>query len=296
MAPKLQDGLAFNTDTMMNVHGFETQGLALDAVMNCSIARKENHTKYAVIHEKKGMQYRSEGCIESNGEACAPDPKQVRCSALSGMLTPNNVTDEQGIAGFIATPIYPANNPYDLVGYIFGIVYWVEVMIDIFPKDTIGIDCIFGDPDHEYTFSLENNTATLICEDDCHDSKYDDLMLKTTIVDPKLLSDGSVSYHMTCYPNDNFFETYYTRNPLTAAIGAVGMILFTSILFFCYDYFVRREFRSKKELFEAKRKFVRFVSHEVRTPMNSVCMGLAVLQEEAAMALGYETPMAMKRK
>jgi len=296
MAPKLQDGHAFNTDTMMNVHGFETQGLALDAVMNCSIARKENHTKYAVIHGKEEMQYRSEGCIESDGEACAPDPKQVRCSALSGMLTPNNVTDEQGIAVFIATPIYPANDPYDLVGYIFGIVYWVEVMIDIFPKDTIGIDCIFGDPDHEYTFSLENNTATLICEDDCHDTKYDDLMLKTTIVDPKLLSDGSVSYHMTCYPNDNFFETYYTRNPSTAAIGAVGMILFTSILFFCYDYFVRREFRSKKELFEAKRKFVRFVSHEVRTPMNSVCMGLAVLQEEAAMTLGYETPMAMKRK
>jgi signal transduction histidine kinase/CheY-like chemotaxis protein len=305
MAPKLQDGLVHTPYTMMNVHGFEIQGMALDAVMNCSIARKEDYANYVATHgeEEETLQYNKyrhnnpKGCSDSDGEACAPNPKQSHCSALSGMLTPKNIKDEHGIAGFIATPIYPANDPYELVGYIFGIVYWIEVMIDIFPKDTIGIYCVFGDPIHQYTYALDGNgPSTLICEDDCHDTKYDDLMMTTTIIDPNLLSDGSVTYEMTCYPNDDFFRTYRTKNPSTAAIGAVGIILFTSALFFLYDYFVRREFRSKKDLFEAKRKFVRFVSHEVRTPMNSVCMGLSVLQEEAAMALGYETSSAMKQK
>jgi signal transduction histidine kinase/DNA-binding response OmpR family regulator len=291
MAPKLQDGLVHTPYTMMNVHGFELQGLALDAVMNCSIARKQDHANYVDIHgeddEETLLYNKPKGCSDSDGKACAPNSKQSRCSALSGMLPPKNIKDEHGIAGFVATPIYPANDPYELVGYIFGIVYWIEVMIDIFPKDTIGINCVFGDPKHQYTYALDGTgTSTLICDEDCHDAKYDDLRMTTTIIDPNLLSDGSVTYEMTCYPNDDFFRTYRTKNPSLAAIGAVGIILFTSALFFLYDYYVRREFRSKKDLFEAKRKFVRFVSHEVRTPMNSVCMGLSVLQEEAAMALG----------
>lgn len=286
LAPKLQDGLVHSHYTMMNVHGFETQGLALDAVMNCSLSRKENYTKYV---ERHGAPNRTE--LEAcQGDACPPDPKQSHCSALSKMLPPKNINDEHGIAGFIATPIYPANDPYDLVGFIFGIVYWVEVMVDVFPKDAKGIDCVFADSQHQYTYTLDgcNGTSTLICKEDCHDTKYDHLKTNATLIDPSLLSDASVTYEMTCYPNDEFFKNYRTSNPSVAAIGAVGIILFTSVLFFLYDYFVRREFRSKKHLFEAKRKFVRFVSHEVRTPMNSVCMGLSVLQEEAAMALGVD--------
>merc|ERR1719162_616925 len=38
LAPNLQDGLVFTPYTMMNVHGGEMQGLALDVVMNCSNA------------------------------------------------------------------------------------------------------------------------------------------------------------------------------------------------------------------------------------------------------------------
>ena len=290
MAPKLQDGLVNAPHTMMNVHGFETQGLALDAVMNCSIARKDNHANFVANGE---VENHSPYDLFQNDYST--EPENSHCTALSGILPPKNIHDEEelGIAGFIATPIYPANDPYELVGYIYGIVYWVEVLCDIFPKDAIGIDCVFGDDDpntQQYTYTLNGEgTAALFCEGDCHDETYDDLMISTTIIDPALLSDGSVSYHMTCYPNDDFFKTYHTSNPTIAAVGAFLIIIFTSIMFFLYDYLVRREFRSKKELFEAKRKFVRFVSHEVRTPMNSVCMGLNVLQEEAAMTLGLDT-------
>ena len=291
MAPKLQDGLTnLDPHLMMNVHGFETQGLALDAVMNCSIARKENYINYVALHgePEKGVQFDAVDAVDT------PNPKESHCSALSGILPPKNIHDDEklGIAGFLATPIYPANDPYELVGYIYGIVYWVEVLCDIFPKDAIGIDCVFGDDDpnsRQYTYTLDGSgTAVMLCEGDCHDENYDDMMITTTIIDPTLLSEGSISYHMTCYPNEKFFKTYQTSNPMIAAIGAIGIIIFTSVLFFFYDFFVRREFRSKKELFEAKRKFVRFVSHEVRTPMNSVIMGLNVLQEEAAMTLGYD--------
>ena len=296
MAPKLQDGLGFADDTMMNVHGSEIQGLTLDAVMNCSLARRQNRTESVKPNDRtdEPHHHRPRGCGSGDSDGtttadCAPDPKDFRCTALSGMLPAKHPEDEPGISGFIATPIYPANDPYELVGFIFGTIDWMEVMTEIFPRDTIGIDCVFGDPAHRYTFTLgEDTSSTLLCEGDCHDTKYNDYMVTTTIVDPDLLSDGSVVNRMTCYPNDEFFRTYHTNNPTIAAIGAVGMILFTSLLFFLYDYFVRRELQHKKELFEAKRKFVRFVSHEVRTPMNSVCMGLSILQEEAAAALDHD--------
>lgn len=297
MAPKLQDGLVSSPYTMMNVHGFETQGLALDAVMNCSITRKERYDRYIAIHgEETKSQFLTHDCSDSDQD-CIPKPKESHCSALSGMLFPKHLETDKGTAGFIATPIYPANDPFELVGYIFGIVYWIEVMVDVFPRDATGIDCVFGDAETQYTYTLDmSGNTTLTCKDDCHDPNYEIFGVSTTIIDPNLLSDGSVTYEMTCYPNKEFFKNYQTRNPSVAAFGAVGIILFTSILFFLYDFFVRREFRSKKDLFEAKRKFVRFVSHEVRTPMNSVCMGLSVLQEESAMVLGYESSNGKKRK
>lgn len=285
LAPRLQNGRVFSPYTMMNVHGFETQGEALDAVMNCSIARKQNH-----------LQYPIEGCVDSDGTICPPDPKHTRCNALGGMLPPSE-DNERGVAGFVATPIYPANDPFELVGFIFGIVDWVEVMTGIFPEDTIGIDCVFGCDSKQITFTLDKEVGPkVLCEDDCHETKYDKFMKTTAIIDSNLLSEGSVYYSMTCYPNDEFFESYHSGNPTRVAIGSVGIILFTSMLFFLYDFFVRREFQHKKELFQAKRKFVRFVSHEVRTPMNSVCMGLSILQEEAAAALGYETSTDSKQK
>jgi signal transduction histidine kinase len=39
-------------------------------------------------------------------------------------------------------------------------------------------------------------------------------------------------------------------------------------------------------LMESKRQFVRFVSHEVRTPLNTVCMGLSLMQDDFAKCLG----------
>ncbi|KAL3940762.1 MAG: hypothetical protein SGARI_000848 [Bacillariaceae sp.] len=72
---------------------------------------------------------------------------------------------------------------------------------------------------------------------------------------------------------------------MLATIGAVCIILVTSLMFLAYDLFVRREFNARKELLEAKRQFCRFVSHEVRTPLNSVYMGLKIMTEELSEAL-----------
>ena len=59
-------------------------------------------------------------------------------------------------------------------------------------------------------------------------------------------------------------STRSTANPLAATIGAICILLVTTLFFFLYDFFVNRELTGKNETLDARRQFMRFVSHEVR--------------------------------
>jgi len=87
-------------------------------------------------------------------------------------------------------------------------------------------------------------------------------------------------YNVTVYPSEEFFELYTTDNPAIAIGGAFVIVALTSLLFFGYDFAMRREVSTKQQMLQAKRSYMRYVSHEVRTPMNAVCMGVTLLQEE----------------
>ena len=126
-------------------------------------------------------------------------------------------------------------------------------------------------------------------EGDLHDGKYDYLKKCENLIGTGDYSNASATYTLCIYPTDQFYEVYRTTNPKFATIGAVCIIIFISILFILYDFFVRQEFSTKDVLLDSKRRFVRFVSHEVRTPLHSVFMGLTVMQDEIAVSLGYKS-------
>lgn len=113
-----------------------------------------------------------------------------------------------------------------------------------------------------------------------HDPQFSKFRQTIALNSPGLFGDASASYSLTLYPSAEFFEVYSTSNPTIATVGAVCIIIFTSLLFFLYDFFVRQEFHQTQAILQAKRQFMRFVSHEVRTPLNSVCLGLKLLQDE----------------
>ena len=110
-------------------------------------------------------------------------------------------------------------------------------------------------------------------------------------------NNNTETFTLSLYPNWRLYKSYqidqYEQPWSRASIFSVLAMFFTSLLFVLYDFFVRRDFLAKKELLEAKRQFVRFVSHEVRTPLNSVFLGLALLQEDVAKALGYDSPASL---
>jgi len=108
--------------------------------------------------------------------------------------------------------------------------------------------------------------------------------------------NDTVNYSMDIYATEEFVSQYgrvmggeatkiRVSLKILVCIGTVLVMCFTSCLFIAYDYYVRKEFNAKNQLLEAKRQFVRFVSHEVRTPLNTVCMGLTLLENDLASAL-----------
>jgi hypothetical protein len=100
LTPKLQHALGDSPYVMMNVHGFKRQGEAMDVVINCTLNEREDSA-------------------ENNN-----------CQAVSA-FNPPQLHSQVGPFGFIVSPIFPANDPDTLVGFIFGAVYWNEVMEDM---------------------------------------------------------------------------------------------------------------------------------------------------------------------
>lgn len=111
-----------------------------------------------------------------------------------------------------------------------------------------------------------------------------------------MYSDNSPVYKLSIYPNAAFYEVYSTGNATTAVFVIIAATLITSTVFILYDFFVRREFNTKSKLLEAKRRYMRYISHEVRTPLSSVFMGLSVVQNALALSLGFKSAAALEER
>jgi len=96
-----------------------------------------------------------------------------------------------------------------------------------------------------------------------HTPRFADYRKTIALTSPGMYSASSPTYSLSVYPTDEFFDVYSTNNPVMATVGSVCIIIFTSILFLLYDFFVRQESHHKLALLKAKRQFIRFVRYVV---------------------------------
>lgn len=176
--------------------------------------------------------------------------------------------------------------------------------------------CIKRDPEEVYW--LKNGGGHIECDPEdewvpFRDDEYlyseecDEYRWMNLSITENLFMPGTVEYFMDIYATEKFVSSMAhglgeTNDDdgvpisIVACIATVLVMIFTSLLFVSYDYCVRQEFDSKEKLLEAKRRFVRFVSHEVRTPLNTVCMGLTLLQNDLETSLSSDTKSNNKRR
>ena len=170
-----------------------------------------------------------------------------------------------------------------------------ELLQNVFSRETRGIDAVFATSgNRSVTFTIVNGEAIFVGEGDHHDTKYDKYRQTVELLDNSLYTEDSPGFWFSLSPNGDFEKVYETNNPAIATTVTVCIILLTSFAFFFYDFCVRREFDARKALLDARRQFMRFVSHEVRTPLNSVAMGLHLLQSDLAKVLGFDSPTCLR--
>lgn len=199
------------------------------------------------------------------------------CTAITDML---ELKVRPGPAGLLFRPIFPVNDPEELVGFATTSIHWEEVLQNVVPNYVDGLICVVSTDTASYTYEIREGVPLLVGPGDLH-SGFEEY--KRSVVLNDFIETGvetSAVYTLTIYPTQELLDIFTTASPLAVAFGFLGVILLCMCLFFLYDYLMRHEAHQRKIVMDMKRRFVRFISHEIRTPLNTVCMGLDLLSSE----------------
>ena len=193
------------------------------------------------------------------------------------------------------TPIITIGKQGKLIGISIISFFWDDVFTRSLPSFAGGIDCVISTSNQVYTFSFEDGNLTGIFKNDLHDSSLDEYKVDFNKKDEieSLLSDISqYDYTIAIYPTKSLFRLYADNVPLYVSCSTVAIILFTFLLVLTYDKLVRirveamiiertkaeAESAARDAILASKKVYVRYMSHEMRTPLNSVYMGLKLLE------------------
>ena len=195
------------------------------------------------------------------------------------------------------TPIRAQDSESSLIGISIIAFSWDDVFKRSLPSFYGGIDCVLTSSSQTYTISFQGGELSSIAKGDTHDDAFDAYKVQTYDDSSHLLSSISqFKYSISIYPTKTFFVHYVDRFPVLVSIGTVAIVVFTFFLVSTYDHIVRkREDSMIKEasisladgaardaFLRSKKIYVRYMSHEMSTPLNCAYMGLKLLDMDLA--------------
>ena len=226
------------------------------------------------------------GILECSKMRQAQESPDESCFSMTPFVRIIRFNQVQKSSAIMLAPIYPADDSWEVSGFIVSPLVWYEIFENVFSEVTQGVQCVLTHTHgslhvahshvDEFTFTIRNGVVESIIEGDVHDTKYDNLHVGGNLTSHQSLG----GYSLKITPTDEFIDSYATNNPRNATIAALSVIVLITVLFFFYDFFVQREFHERRQVLDAKRTFIRYVSHEVRTPLNAVLMGLNIIQND----------------
>jgi hypothetical protein len=143
---------------------------------------------------------------------------------------------------------------HELVGVIVAPFYWRSMIRANMPADSKGVVIVFESPCNEaFTYEITGPNVEYVGVGDLHDTKYDHLEERSVLTQQRSFLNSAESTYSgapldseTCpitlrlYPAQKMEDAFTTSNPTIFTAGAVGIFLFTSLVFILYDYFVER--------------------------------------------------------
>lgn len=199
----------------------------------------------------------------------------LRCGRSTELVLFNS----QDPSTFVYDPIYPADNDTEVVGFIGITIRWKLFLNDVFDNSINGILCVLEVGDSKHVYSVENGQVEYLGETS-QDVRSSFTTLLEITDNGLVLTNASSVFILKLYRLNSFDADFTSNTGTKSCIIVASVFLLSYSLFYLYDFLVKKEFDAGRQIVEAKRRFVRFISHEVRTPLNCVHMGLKLLTEE----------------
>jgi signal transduction histidine kinase len=242
---------------MFNMHSELVRSQAIDATLNCVKDRPK----------------------EGSGD----------CTSISDTI--QLVSDRQpSPASILYSPIFPSQDNTTAVGMTTLIFNWVNLLSFEIPFGC-SIYCLLKTDTVEHIFLLHGQTATYLgseMTDEITSTFARDSHLKQTVIQRNELLT-TTEYVLKLIPHHNFYEEYHSPLPILACVTCSLIVLVISVIFFLFDFFSKREAAKSAALLVSKRIFVRLISHEIRSPLNTIALGLEVLREKV---LKFHSPQS----
>jgi hypothetical protein len=189
-------------------------------------------------------------------------PKKPDCTVSTGF---KKLISRPDLAVVINHPIYPANDPTTMVGFVGTSIQWIEVLDNIVPDFVEDLIAVIStdvqwhtNVDYDtVTFRIRHGHPVCLGAGDKHDSQYDGYARTIVLNDVPSTAAKSVKLTLTVYPAS--FDQFTTTSPMAVAWGFAAVIAMCTVIFVCYDCLMRRDINERKAVLEMKRRFVRFV-------------------------------------
>lgn len=201
-----------------------------------------------------------------------------RCTVMSDTLTfPSSLTDPTGMSptALIYSSVKPLKYPAGPVrGYVVSPVRFNELLMESIPTDVSGLRASFYNNDTKYTYSLDDGIVKFKGRKPWTQSPRGDT------IQSSLLSSGSQSFNIQITRTDQFDDNYMNDIPVMVCSVYLGMMIFLTVLFIVYDYVVNQKIIQSQIVVNTKQQFVRYISHEIRGPINTISVGVQLLLSE----------------
>ena len=179
-------------------------------------------------------------------------------------------------------PVYSISPTPTLLGLTNIVFSWDELLLNALPTSLKRVDMVLTTKTTTFTLAVDQGKVTIVGQGDLHDPSMS-LYGQAIVLDYSVYSLSSATdFRITVYPSSDFYNQYITKYPFNLSIGAaIICFAFVSILYFVIQATktYQAAIRSEKEntlvaLLDAKKSYVRYISHEMRTPLNAATLGL----------------------
>ena len=170
--------------------------------------------------------------------------------------------------GYISTMLYPIFDKFhsessSVVAFIGIDLFWQAFIERILPPSADGIYVVIENAapcDQQFTFQIFGDRAEFVGDGDLHESvgHFDELrktfLFGWELMEPiteltysgRPLNDDFCPYTFHIYPSHELEDRYVTNKPIWYTVIIFSVFLFTSVVFFTYDWLV--EHRQRKVL------------------------------------------------